>query len=133
MFKREAKEIFLGGTCNGSKWRDYFIPRCKMSYFNPVVQNWTEESMAEEEWHMVNDKYLLWVITPKQTGYLSPAEAVDLAHRYHSKLIFTVWEDEPDCSFTDHQRQSLNKVKDIVEKAGGRVFYKLDDVIDYLR
>jgi len=42
------KEVFLGGTCNGSKWRDILIPRLKISYFNPVVDNWTEEDYQKE-------------------------------------------------------------------------------------
>jgi hypothetical protein len=35
--------VFLGGTCNNSKWRDILIPKLKVSYFNPVVENWTPE------------------------------------------------------------------------------------------
>lgn len=33
-------EIFLGGTCNNSKWRDKLIPMIFCEYFNPVVDNW---------------------------------------------------------------------------------------------
>lgn len=133
MFKRESKQIFLGGTCNGSHWRDYFIPRCKLTYFNPVVDVWTDEAHNEEEWHMANDRYLLWVLTPKQEGYLTIAEAVDLAYRYGKRLIFTMWDNEPNVEFTEFQRKSIREVYRIIERAGGTVFYELDDVIDYLK
>ena len=27
------KKVFLGGVCNGSKWRDKLIPMLKINYF----------------------------------------------------------------------------------------------------
>ena len=36
-------KVFLGGTCNNSKWRDKLIPMLNIDYFNPVVDDWTEE------------------------------------------------------------------------------------------
>lgn len=32
-------KVFLGGTCNGSIWREKLIPLLKIDYFNPVVAN----------------------------------------------------------------------------------------------
>ena len=35
--------LFLGGTCNGSVWREDLIPLLeyeKIPYFNPVVDHW---------------------------------------------------------------------------------------------
>lgn len=34
-------KVFLGGTCNGSKWREELIPLLQVGYFNPVVDEWT--------------------------------------------------------------------------------------------
>jgi hypothetical protein len=42
------KKVFLGGTCNGSTWRDSLVKSLKIDYFNPVVKNWTPECQAEE-------------------------------------------------------------------------------------
>ena len=33
-------KVFLGGTCNESKWRDDLIKLLKIDYFNPVVKDW---------------------------------------------------------------------------------------------
>ena len=33
------KKVFLGGTCNGSDWRKKLIPKLKIDYFNPVVED----------------------------------------------------------------------------------------------
>ena len=42
--------VFLGGTCNDSKWRDKLIELLKPSvpYFNPVVDEWGEEDRLKE-------------------------------------------------------------------------------------
>ena len=42
------KKVFLGGTCNESIWRDELIEMLEIDYFNPVVDDWTEECYQEE-------------------------------------------------------------------------------------
>ena len=42
------KKVFLGGTCNESTWRDKLIAMLEIDYFNPVVDDWTEECYQEE-------------------------------------------------------------------------------------
>lgn len=45
------KRIFLGGTCNESTWRESLISKLdskKLSWFNPVVDDWTEDDMKKE-------------------------------------------------------------------------------------
>ena len=42
------KKVFLGGTCNESTWRDKLIKMLEIDYFNPVVDDWTEECYQEE-------------------------------------------------------------------------------------
>ena len=41
-------KVFLGGTCNESTWREGLIKALKIGYFNPVVDDWTPDCMAEE-------------------------------------------------------------------------------------
>ena len=41
-------KVFLGGTVNGSSWRNYVIPCLSIAYFNPVVPDWTEEALEQE-------------------------------------------------------------------------------------
>ena len=38
-------KVFLGGTCNNSTWREELIPQLKIDYYNPVVKDWTLESL----------------------------------------------------------------------------------------
>ncbi|GAI10708.1 unnamed protein product [marine sediment metagenome] len=61
-------KVFLGGTCNESTWRDRLISLLKIDYFNPVVEDWTEECMAEEIRQRESCDYVLYVLTPLMTG-----------------------------------------------------------------
>ena len=45
----KEEKVFLGGTCNGSRWREKIIPMLKIDYFNPVVPDWTPECQEEEK------------------------------------------------------------------------------------
>jgi len=64
-------KVFLGGTCNDSSWRTDMILILKdygIDYFNPVVEDWTEDCMAEEIKQRKECDFVLYVITPKMEG-----------------------------------------------------------------
>lgn len=47
-------DVFLGGTCGKNDWRDRIMPeldRLGITYFNPVVPNWTPECQLAEDFH----------------------------------------------------------------------------------
>jgi len=64
-------KVFLGGTCNESKWREELINLLKIDYFNPIVENWTGDCMEEERKQRNNCDFVLYTITPKMTGVYS--------------------------------------------------------------
>ena len=33
-------KVFLGGTCNGSDWREKVIEKLDIDYFNPITAHW---------------------------------------------------------------------------------------------
>ena len=68
------KKVFLGGTCNESTWRDKLIKMLEIDYFNPVVDDWTEECYQEELRQRKICDYCLYVITPRMKGVYSIAE-----------------------------------------------------------
>lgn len=74
-------KVFLGGTCNGSTWRDDLIPYledAKIDYFNPVVEDWTEDCIEEEERQKNHECDIhLYVITKDQSGPYSLCEALN--------------------------------------------------------
>ena len=125
-------KVFLGGTCNESTWRNQIIPMLRIDYFNPVVDDWTPECMAEEirqrEWCDV----CLYVITPKMAGVYSIAEMVDDSNKRPGKTVFVRLKRDGDNFFTDGQWKSLGAVADMVKRNGGAGFESLESAASYI-
>lgn len=141
-------KVFLGGTCNDSKWRDYIEAQLKnavdnglIELFNPVVPNWNEEAYQKEMAYKKIADFQLFVITPRMTGVFSIAEAVDCSNKYPEKTIFctlaediipTRGKDADHKVFDEGQLKSLNKVSEMIKANGGESFDSLDQVVSYL-
>lgn len=129
------KTVFLGGTCNGSMWRDQLISlldTTKVSAFNPVVPNWTPECQAEEIRQRETSDYCLYVITPKMTGVYSIAEVVDDSNKRPAKTVFCFVENDESASFEKHQVKALTQVGKMVAANGGKCLGNLADVAAFL-
>lgn len=138
---KRMKKVFLGGTFNDSKWRDKLIPILDIDYFNPVVNDWTEECYQEELKQREICDYCLYVITPLMTGVYSIAEVVDDSNKRPHKTIFCVLnkdylplnvETDNPILFDTWQMKSLDKVGRMVEKNDGKYFKSLEEVASYL-
>lgn len=125
-------KVFLGGTCNESTWREGLIKALKIGYFNPVVDDWTPNCMAEEIKQREECDFCLYVITPKMTGVYSIAEVVDDSNKRPMKTIFCVLPTDENLSFTDGQMKSLNQVGKMVKVNGGNWFGDLLTVAEFL-
>lgn len=126
-------KVFLGGTCNGSKWREHLIPHLTIDYFNPVVEYWTEKCMTEEIKQREECDICLYAITPKMTGVYSIAEVVDDSNKRPKKTVFVLFAFEDDrSSFSAVQNKSLLQVSKMVVNNGGRYLkvYDYEDVMD---
>ena len=131
------KKVFLGGTCNGSTWRNGLIEILEIDYFNPVVEEWTEEYYQEELRQREICDYCLYVITPRMTGVYSIAEVVDDSNKRPEKTIFCVLTADINdkgefMMFNEGQLKSLDKVGAMVEKNGGKYFMTLREVAKFL-
>ena len=140
--------MFLGGTCNESTWRYKLIKMLEIDYFNPVVDDWTEECYQEELRQRKICDYCLYVITPRMKGVYSIAEVVDDSNKRPEKTIFCILEyDLSDYkmkigdgkevrkyveTFDVGQLKSLDKVGVMVEKNGGKYFRTLSEVAEFL-
>lgn len=109
-------KVFLGGTCNGSKWREELIPRLGqgVDYFNPVVEEWTEEARQSELVARQNCDILLYVITPEMEGFYSIAEAIDDSNKRPDKTLVCILPEYGDKAFTLHQLKSVNAILEMV-------------------
>lgn len=128
----KTKKVFLGGTCNGSTWRDFLIKRLKIDYFNPVVEDWTIQSAAEEIKQRVECDFCLYVITPMMEGVYSIAEVVDDSNKRPEKTILCILEEDDKYHFNPKQLRSLNMVASLVNTNGAKVFHSLEQVAEYL-
>lgn len=85
------QKVFLGGTCANSTWRDELIPLLEkegIAYFNPVVEDWTEECIEIEE----REKWLhcdihLYMLTKEMKGVYSIIEFIDSALDPHPTIL----------------------------------------------
>ena len=138
---KRMKKVFLGGTCNNSKWRYKLIPMLDIDYFNPVVDDWTEECYQEELRQREICDYCLYVITPLMTGVYSIAEVVDDSNKRPYKTIFCVLnkdyfpfnvETDNPIYFDKSQMESLERIGQMVKMNGGKYFKSLEEIANYL-
>ncbi|MEN9444167.1 MAG: hypothetical protein RIS47_1057 [Bacteroidota bacterium] len=125
-------KVFLGGTVNGSMWRDYVMPKLKIDYFNPVVKEWTEADYQRELSEREHCDYCVYVITPKMTGVYSIAEVIDDSNKRPTKTLYCVIIKDEGLEFSPVQSKSLRAVGKMVEINGGKWFDSLDDMVTYL-
>lgn len=128
----KRKRVFLGGTCNGSKWRDRLIDMLEIDYFNPVVDDWNEEAQNEEIRQRELCDFVLYTITPKMKGVYSIAEAVDDSNKRTKKTLFCVLPYDDGKRFSDDALQSLNMVSRMIDENGGRTFNMITEVAKFL-
>lgn len=126
------KRIFLGGTCNESTWRDTLISLLNIDYFNPVVEDWTEEDQKREIYEREHCDYCLYTITPKMEGVYSIAEVIDDSNKRPKKTIFCFLIEDEGKHFSEAQIKSLTQVGKMVKKNGGMCFEKLEDIAKYI-
>jgi hypothetical protein len=130
--KRGYMKVFLGGTCNESNWRNRIISMLKIDYFNPVVDDWTEECMKKEFEERRNCDFCLYTITPKMTGVYSIAEVVDDSNKRPNRTILVILKDDGKNKFDEGQWKSLGAVARMVKTNGGQVFDNLRLAANYL-
>ena len=126
------KKVFLGGTCNGSLWRNDVIKKLKIHYYNPVGEEWTPKMMEEELKQRAECDFCLYVLTPKMEGFYSVAEIVDDSNKRPAKTLFCFINYDEGNIFTDVQVRSLEQVKKMVQRNGAACFDTLNEVTDFL-
>lgn len=128
------KKVFLGGTVSSSTWREKLISMLKIDYFNPIVEDWTEECRIEELRQREICDYCLYIITQSMEGAYSIAEVVDDSNKRPNKTILCILEKDEGAfsTFSYNQLKSLYAVREIVKNNGATVFNSLEEVAFYL-
>ena len=129
-------KVFLGGTCNESKWRNrmmIYLHKAGLSWFNPVVDDWDDTAQANELRERETCDFCLYTITPKMTGTYSIAEVIDDSNKRPEKTIMVLLEDDDGIRFSESQYKSLWQVGKMVKMNGGQIFTSLLLAADYMR
>ena len=125
--------VFLGGTCNQSTWRDRLIPELTIDYFNPVVENWTPECYERERVARETADFCLFVITPKMEGLFSLAEVVDTSYKRTDRTLYCyLAEDDGEC-FDQTALAELEAIGHRVEANGALWLHSLQEVAEFFR
>lgn len=135
-------KVYLGGTANGSIWRESLIPHLKIDYYNPIVNGKPNEGDFYYEKNEAYDcNYYLYVVTPvMQTGY-TIAEAINHSNRFKEKVIFcllrndTQRTEEDNCishHFSDYEYDTYTRIGEMIKKNGGHFYTSLNDVATFL-
>lgn len=117
-------KIFLGGTCAETTWRDELISKLNsISYFNPVVNDWTPECQIEEIKQKESECNIhFYCITKEMKGVFSIAEVIDSVHTKGKRTILHVIPD----GFDNAQLKSLHAVVNLVNSRGGIAYVDSD-------
>ncbi len=126
------KKVFLGGTCNGSTWRDELIPMLKIEYFNPVVPEWDYKAQIREEKEKEISYYRLYVITPKMKGVYSIAELIDDSNKVPKRTLFSFLDYGDDGVFSESETKSNMAVARLAKSNGAKFFKSLEEIAHYL-
>ena len=100
-------KVFLGGTVANSTWREYMMPKLEVDFFNPVVEEWTEEDQKKEIYEREHCDFCLYVISPKMIGWYSLAEVTDDSYKKSDKTIYCYLPEDEDKKFTKEQIKEL--------------------------
>lgn len=125
-------KVFLGGTCSGWKWRDELQPLLQCDFYNPVVENWSENDRLREVHERENSDYVLYAVTNGIRGVYSIAEVVDDSNKRPEKTLFLNLFQEDDRHFTRQMGHSIRAVENLLGENGVRCFDCMEAVAEFL-
>uniref|UniRef100_A0A6G1SJ05 Uncharacterized protein n=1 Tax=Aceria tosichella TaxID=561515 RepID=A0A6G1SJ05_9ACAR len=112
--KNGTFQIFLGGSCNPTTWRQSVaIPYLEMNgitYYNPQVDNWTPELVKTERHAKQSAQVLLFVLDEQTRSTVSLVESAFMAGE-GKKLVLVIYPFEYDVlSLTDTTKQTTSNI-----------------------
>jgi hypothetical protein len=125
-------KVFLGGTVNGSSWRDEFKEKLTIDYFDPVVKDWNDAAYERELSERRFCDYVLYVLTPKMTGYYAVAEVVDDSYRRPDRTIYCYLPEDDGEVFSAHRIKEFEQLGKKVKENGGTWLRNIEEVISFL-
>lgn len=122
-------KVFLGGTCNGWLWRDELQPLLKCDYYNPIVDDWSEEDRLREVQERETSDFVVYGITNDIQGVYSIAEVTDDSNKRPEKTLFLNLYDNAD---NKEMSKSLEAVENLLKENDVKVFNSIEDIAEFL-
>jgi hypothetical protein len=124
-------EVFLGGTTNGSAWRQQLIPQLKMSYVTfEQARNLTELRQQREA--KAKADFCLYVITPLMQDLEQLSELLEESHKRPGQTLLCLLKEEGGLHFDEQQWQALQNIGTTVVKNGAHYFEDLQSALNFL-
>ncbi len=128
--------VYLGGTQNGSMWREQFIGHLNMDCIVPETRNdkWSDiDRLKDNEVKSTCDIHL-YAITPMMVGVYNIAETLESCLKYKDKkTIVCIMDIDGFLHFNDKVYKDLKLIGNLITDNGGEVFYALGDAISFLK
>lgn len=125
-------KVFLGGTCNGWLWRDELQPLLKCDYYNPIVDDWSEEDRLREVQERETSDFVVYGITNDIQGVYSIAEVVDDSNKRPEKTLFLNLYDMNAENASKEMYKSLQAVENLLKENDVKVFNSIEDIAEFL-
>lgn len=133
VFDPATPYAFLGGTINGSNWRQSLIDKLKVNYFDPVVNDWNPDHRRTEEMAKSAAKVLVYAITPKQTGFYTIAEMTHAVFGDLRPVAILILDEDEGVLYDDHQQASISAIKELLhQRIDLCLFDNVDELAQYL-
>lgn len=127
--------VFLGGTCNGTDWRDKVIPQLQVGFFNPFItgREWTEGDKDNELLERRSlCSHMLYVITPMTKGLYAVAELMEDSIQKSNRTVVCFLKEDGGKTFDEQQWNSIESIMEMVKQYHDKVFTDLDSVVQTL-
>lgn len=128
-----APLVFMGGTCAGPKWRERLCAQVAQPFrwFNPVVDEWTEEAKETELTVREEADVMLYAITPYQEGCYSYLEMTEDAVRSEKPVVIAFLPSFEDKAFSEQQWSSIVSAKRLLERNNATVLLSMEETIEW--
>lgn len=121
--KDKSLSVFLGGSCNPTTWRTRLaiplLDQYGLTYYNPQVEEWYEELVAEETFAKTHARCILMVIDKKTRAIVSMNEAIEYMvgkNNINQVVLVVVQDFEQDVENTKSTNDDLAIARSLVKE-----------------
>ena len=131
---QESSTVFLGGTCNGSDWRENLVKLHDLPFLpiDPRVEYWERQHRLNEDELRENADYSIYVITPKMRGIYTFIQITEDACNRPNRTAFCILDEDDGETFLPRLKRNLTVSSQRWEELGATKLENLKDINDWL-